>query len=121
MAIKNINSFKNWVVVGDVTNNEKYAYKILNKFKDKDYNVSGVSPKGGNNVYKSLHDVPYNIDSIDLCINPKDGLKFVKEAKELKIKNILIQPGAESDQILKYCKDNDIKAIQGCALVKLGK
>lgn len=121
MTIKNITSFKNWVVVGDVTNSEKYAYKILNKFKDKNYNVSGVSPKGGDNVYTSLKDVPFKIDAIDLCINPKVGLKFIEEAKELGIENVLIQPGAESDQILQYCKDNDIKAIQGCALVKLGR
>ncbi|MGG7098650.1 CoA-binding protein [Clostridium sardiniense] len=121
MTTKDITSFKNWVVIGDITNSEKYAYKILKKFKDKDYNVSGVYPKGGDNVYKSLHDVPYKIDAIDLCINPKDGLKFIEEAKEVGIENVLIQPGAESAQILQYCKDNDIKSIQGCALVKLGR
>ncbi len=120
MKSKNIIDFKNWVVIGDVTNPLKYANKILNKFKSKDYNVCGVHPKGGDNVYKTLNEVPYKIDAIDLCINPKVGLEFIKEANALGIKNILIQPGAESSDILNYCKENNINAIEGCALVKLG-
>mgnify|MGYP003297504316 CR=1 FL=1 len=61
----------------------------------------------------------FDIDVIDLCINPKLGLEFIKEAKELGIKNVLIQPGAESDEILEYCKENNINAIEDCALVQL--
>ena len=120
MESKNIIDFKNWVVIGDVTNPLKYANKILNKFKSKNYNVCGVHPTGGDNVYKTLNEVPYKIDAIDLCINPKVGLEFIKEANALGIKNILIQPGAESSDILNYCKENNINAIEGCALVKLG-
>ncbi|CUP83367.1 CoA-binding protein [Clostridium baratii] len=120
MESKNIIDLKNWVVIGDVTNPLKYANKILNKFKSKNYNVCGVHPKGGDNVYKTLNEVPYKIDAIDLCINPKLGLEFIKEANALGIKNILIQPGAESSDILNYCKENNINAIEGCALVKLG-
>ncbi|MBS6006047.1 MAG: CoA-binding protein [Clostridium baratii] len=120
MESKNIIDFKNWVVIGDVTNPLKYANKILNKFKSKNYNVCGVHPNGGDHVYKTLSEVPYKIDAIDLCINPKLGLEFVKEANTLGIKNILIQPGAESYDILNYCNENNINAIEGCALVKLG-
>ncbi|SHE32296.1 CoA-binding protein [Clostridium fallax] len=116
-----VSNFKNWVVVGDVNNNKKYAYRILEKFKEKNYNVAGVNPKGGNEVYLRLKDVPFKIECIDLCINPKVGLEIIKEAKELGIKNILIQPGAESDEIISYCKENDLEAIENCALVQLNR
>ncbi|WP_238886524.1 CoA-binding protein [Clostridium sp. YIM B02551] len=112
-------NFKNWVVVGDVTNESKYAAKILKKLKSRGFNVEGVHPKG-EGIYKTLKEVPYKIDVIDLCINPISGIKFIEEAKTLNIKYILIQPGAESREILDYCKENDIVAIEGCALVALG-
>ena len=111
--------YKNWAVVGDVTNEEKYAFKILQKFKDKNYNVYGVTPKIGEGRYTKLSDIKEKIECVDLCINPKLGLKYVEEAKKLGIKNILIQPGAESIDILKYCEENDMVAIEGCALVLL--
>lgn len=119
MDIKELIKINNWVVIGDVGNESKYAYKILNKFKEKGYIVSGVHPKGGNEIYKSLKEVPYKINAIDLCINSKLGLEYLKEAKNLGIKNVLIQPGAESEEILNYCKENNLNAIENCALVQL--
>lgn len=120
MNIKKLFNNKNWVVVGKVSDKSKYAYKILKSFEAADFNVSGVHPLYYNDqIYKSLKDVPYKIDVIDLCINPSLGINILKEAKELDIDKVLIQPGAESDEILKYCKENGIVAIEGCALVQL--
>lgn len=119
MDIEELMKLKNWVVIGDVSNETKYANKILNKFKSMEYVVSGVHPKGGESIYTTLKEVPYTIEAIDLCINAKYGIEFLKEAKELGVKNVLIQPGAESDEILKYCKENSINAIENCALIQL--
>ena len=111
---------KNWVVIGSVNNEQKYACRILNKFKSHGYNVAGVNPKGENGVYKHLKDVPYKIDAIDLCINSTLGIEYMKEARELGIKYVLIQPGAESREIGMYCKEHGIVAVKGCALIELG-
>ncbi len=113
-------NYMNWVVVGDVLNTEKYAHKILAKLESEGYKVKGVNPKvDTGEAYKSLKDVPYDIEILDLCINPKVGINIVKDAKELGIKNVLIQPGAESEEILSYCKENGINAVEGCALVEI--
>jgi predicted CoA-binding protein len=45
----------------------------------------------------------------------------VEESIKLNIDKILIQPGAESNEILSLCKDKGIIAIEGCALVELSK
>jgi len=112
--------YKNWVVIGDTLNSTKYANKILNALKDNGYKVSGIHPKDDSElIYKSLSQVPYNIEVIDLCINPKYGIEFIKEAEILGIKNILIQPGAESSEIIEYSQQNKMNAIEGCALVAL--
>lgn len=114
-----ISNFKNWVVIGDILNRSKYANRILNDFKIHSYKVSGVHPKGGEGIYKTLADVPYKIEAIDLCINSVNGLNYLKQAKELNIKYVLIQPGASSKEILTYCANNDIVAVQGCALIAM--
>lgn len=120
MNTQELLNFDNWVVVGDVLNEEKYAYRILNKLVDFDFNAKGISPSSRNEeVYKSLKEVPYKIDVIDLCINPLKGIDIVKEAHELGIDKVLIQPGASSEEILDFCKESGITAIEGCALVEL--
>lgn len=113
-------NYKNWVVVGDVLNPEKYAHKILKVLQAADFNVKGVHPnKVSKDIYKSLKEVPYKIDVVDLCINTALGINFVKEAKELGIDKVLLQPGARSEEILNYCRENGITAVENCALVLL--
>lgn len=120
MQAKELLDYKNWVVIGKVLDPEKFPYKILKSLEQGDFNVKGVNPKDATGeVYKSLKEVPYKIDVIDLCINPALGIDIIKEAKELGIDKVLIQPGAESDEILSYCKQEGITAIEGCALVLL--
>lgn len=52
MLAKDFLDFKNWCVVGDVGNEKKYAYRILNKLKENGYNAFGVSLKDGENIFK---------------------------------------------------------------------
>ena len=43
----------------------------------------------------------------------------MEEAYSLGINKILIQPGAESEDILSFCAEKGIMAIEGCALEEL--
>ncbi|MBU3156018.1 CoA-binding protein [Clostridium estertheticum] len=122
MKANELLNYKNWVVVGDVLNPSKYAYKILLSLKTDGFNVVGVNPSIENEVcYNNLSDVPYNVEVLDLCITPYKGIKILNEAHKLKINKVLIQPGAGSSEILEFCKTNGIQAIEGCALVELSK
>ena len=116
-----IKNYNQWVVIGDVCNESKYAHKILEKFKSKGYRVVGVHPKGGEGTFKELEVIPFDTDAIDLCINPVSGFKYIKELPILGIKNVLIQPGAESDEIIKFCEENEINVVKDCALVQLNR
>ena len=122
MEASELLNYKNWIVVGDTLNSDKYAYRILNALKKAKFNVEGVNPRDKTgDAYKTIEEIAYKIDVIDLCINPISGLKVVEESIKLNIDKILIQPGAESNEILSLCKDKGIIAIEGCALVELSK
>lgn len=121
MTAHELLNYKNWVVVGDVLKEGKYAFKILNQLKNAGFNVEGVNPRDTTGkICKSLGEVTFDVDVIDLCINPVAGLKIVQDAENLNIERILIQPGAGSTDILSLCKNKGIIAIEGCALVELG-
>ncbi len=122
MEAQELMKYKNWAVVGDVLNETKYAYRILNSLKNAGYNVVGVSPSSENSkVYNNLKSVPYKIDVVDLCINPKKGIEISKEISQLCIDKVLIQPGAESTEIVDFCLNKGINALKGCALIELSR
>ena len=109
--------FTHWAVVGDVLNPEKYACRIADALRREGYQVLSVNPRSRNaRLYRHLSDAPGPIEVIDLVIHPRVGLAVLEEAKALGIRRVLIQPGAESDELLAYCAANGFEAEQGCVL-----
>lgn len=113
MNLKEIMDQHVFVVVGDTLNEEKYACKIKNGLKEKGYKTYAVGKE-----LISINDVTEEIDIIDLCINPVKGLKLIKECKKT-FKCIVIQPGAESEELFAYLRSNNLPFIEGCLLVGL--
>jgi len=113
MDLKEVMDQKNFAVVGDTLNEEKYAYKIKTQLLEKGYHVFSVGKE-----LASINDIVEDIDIIDLCIHPAKGLKLLQECTK-NFKCIVIQPGAESEEILSYLQENKISYIEGCVLVGL--
>ncbi|MBR1723330.1 MAG: CoA-binding protein [Treponema sp.] len=113
MDLKEIMRQKTFAVAGDTLNEEKYAFKIKQGLLEKGYTVYAVGKEAA-----SFNDIPCDIDIIDLCINPIKGLALIKECKKI-FKCIVIQPGAESDELLAYLNEKGLPYIQGCLLVGL--
>ena len=107
-------------MVGDVTNRFKFTYDIREKLLEKNHVVYRVDPRGAKDpqVLKSLRDIPEKIDMVNLVIDPSLGIDVVKEMKELGLKDVFIQPGASSPEIVEYCEANGINIIRGCVLAE---
>lgn len=113
MDLKEVMQQRDFVVVGDTLNEEKYAYKIKKGLEEKGYKAQAVGKE-----LASINDVEGDIDVIDLCINPVKGLQLMKENKK-PFKCIVIQPGAESEPLKNYLGENNMPYIEGCVLVGL--
>lgn len=113
MHLQEIMEQQNFVVVGDTIKPEKYAAQIKTGLLNKKYTAYGVGKE-----LKSINDVEEDIDIIDLCINPIRGIELLKECKK-DFKCIVIQPGAESDEIKEYLDSNNLPYMEGCLLVGL--
>ena len=113
MDLPEIMAQRVFAVAGDTLNPEKYAYKIKQGLLEHGYMVHAVGKEAA-----SFNDIAGEIDIIDLCINPVKGLSLIKDCKK-SFKCIVIQPGAESDELLSYLNENKLPYIQGCLLVGL--
>ena len=113
MELKEIMEQKVFVVVGNTLDEEKYACKIKKAMIEHGYTVYAVGKE-----LASINDVPEDIDVIDLCIHPVKGLTLMKECKK-NFKCIVIQPGAESPELLQYLDEQKLPYIHGCLLVGL--
>ena len=113
-----------WAVVGDVLNPSKPAHTIVQHLSQRHRTVFPINPRlkdadllGRSDVSNALSTVQgKGVEVLDLCIAPGVGLGIVQQAKELGIPNVFIQPGAESADILDYCKQNGLTVHQGCVL-----
>lgn len=111
MDLKEIMQQNVYVVVGDTLNEEKYAYRIKHELLKEGYKVYSVGKE-----LTSINDIEEPIDIIDLCIHPVKGLKLMQECNK-EFKSIVIQPGAESEELLSYLKEKNYSFIEGCLLV----
>lgn len=113
MELNEIMQQKRFAILGDTMNPEKYAYKIKHQMRDAGYTVYAVGKE-----LSSLNDIDGDIDIIDLCIHPVKGLKLLKENRK-PFRCIVIQPGADSPELLAWLDEQNIPYIHGCLLVGL--
>lgn len=113
MELKDVMKQKNFAVVGNTLDEEKFAYKIKTGMNEKGYNVYPVGKE-----LTSINDIDGEIDIVDLCIHPAKGIKLLQEC-EKPYKAVVIQPGAGSDEITEYLDKEGIDYINNCLLVGL--
>ncbi|KPK97902.1 MAG: hypothetical protein AMJ95_06850 [Omnitrophica WOR_2 bacterium SM23_72] len=106
---------KRFAVAGSFRNESKYAYKILKTLIKKGYEVFPVNPRmsevEGKACYKTISDIPYSVDVVNIVTPPLITEGILKECLQKGIKRVWLQPGAESEAAIKFCHDNDIKVI----------
>ena len=113
-------------VVGASVDRHKYGNKVLRCYQMNGLEVVPVNPKEsiieGLSTVASVSDLPDNVQSISVITPPHITEKVVSEAAAKGIKNIWMQPGAESQAAVKNCLENGINVIAdgSCILVVLG-
>lgn len=115
-----------FAVVGASTNRNKFGNKVLRCYLQHHLTVYPVNPDESiiENLknYKKINDLPEEVKSISIITSPAITETIVNEAIQKGIKNIWMQPGAESSTAIKKARENNINVIAGgpCILVELG-
>ena len=116
-------SKKVWAVVGVSENKEKWGYKLYKVLKDHGYKVYGVNPRleslEGDKVYNSLKEIDDKIEVVDIVVNPKFAMDYVKEAKDLGIENLFFQPGSYDEELINEVENLKINYVKDCVYATL--
>lgn len=114
-----------FAVVGASSNREKYGNKVLRVYQQNKLEVVPVNPAGGEieglAAYPDLASIPGTIDGVSIITPPKITDGVVQQALALGIKNIWMQPGAESPTAVELAESAGANVIAGgpCILVSL--
>ncbi len=111
-----------WAVVGASQDRRKFGYQIFRSLLDAGYTVYPVNPRGGEldgvKVYPSLADLPQPPEVIDMVVPPAVTEQVVKEAHELGLTRVWMQPGAESEASVRFCQEHGMQVVErACAMV----
>ena len=121
--IKQFLDASTFAVAGASNNRAKYGNKILRCYQQNNRNVIPINPSAETiediPCVASVLKIPDTVDSLSIITPPKITEQIVAHAITKRIKNIWMQPGAESRIAIELCQQNGINVIAdgSCLLV----
>ena len=111
-----------WAIVGASQDRNKYGNRVFRSLRHAGYKVYPVNPHleevEGEVAYATLSDLPQPPDVVNLVVPPAVTEQVVREAHELGLMRIWMQPGAESDEAIKFCEARGMQLVyDDCAMV----
>ena len=114
---------KRVVVLGASPKPERYSNMAVEQLLDNGHEVLPVNPLGkvihGQVSYKQLSDISIPIDTITLYVGEKRLMPLAEQIIALKPHRIIMNPGAESDDLESLAQAHHIEVVRGCTLVML--
>jgi uncharacterized protein len=114
---------KVWAVVGVSADKTKFGYRVYNRLKNEGYQVYPVNPNldeiDGDKVYPDLAALPECPDVVNFVVPPAVTAKVIPQCAMKGVKYAWLQPGSDSKEVLKTCKENNVEALQSCVLREL--
>jgi len=119
-----------YAVIWASNNTDKYWYKVFKDLIEKWFKAVAINPNEKNkilwqDVYPTLLDYynkHWNIDVAIFVVPPVitlEILKNLKKSENIKIKSMWFQPWAESENVINFCKENNIDFIaNSCIMIQ---
>ncbi|MCF8240011.1 MAG: CoA-binding protein [Melioribacteraceae bacterium] len=111
-----LETYKNIAVVGISHKEYRPSRDIVNFLVANDFNVAGINPAiktaGDIPVYKSLKDVPFEIDIVNVFRRSEKIGEIVPDVLEVKPKVLWLQLGIRNDDAVQPVIDAGIQTIQ---------
>lgn len=111
-------------VIGASNDRRKYGNKAVRAYRESEFTVFPVNPNEatieGLKAYPNLGAITEPIDFVSLYVPPAVGLKLLPAIAERKPKEVWLNPGSESDELIEAAADLHLRAIVGCSIIALG-
>lgn len=109
-------------IVGVSRKKTKFGNAIYKELKLKGYIVFPINPNmnvfEGDPCYPDLLSLPEKVDAVVINVPPAQTEQVVRETKEAGINKVWLQQGSQSEDAIKYCKENNIDYVSNeCILM----
>ena len=112
-------------VIGASSNPRKFGYRAVRAFRRQGYTVIPVNPNeaqiDGLKTYASVLDVPGPIDMATFYVPPEIGEKVMPEVARKNIPEVWLNPGSESDSLMRLARSLNVKPILACSIMGIGE
>jgi predicted CoA-binding protein len=115
---------KTIAVLGASSQRGKFGNKCVRAYLAAGYEVFPVNP-GGTEIeglagYRSLADVPAELDRISVYLPPPVTLAMLPEIAEKNAQEVWFNPGSADGKVLEEARRLGIPARPGCSIVDIG-
>ena len=112
-------------VIGASNDRSKFGNRAVRAYLQQGYTVIPINPHEneieGLKAYKSVLDVPGTIDMASFYVPPEIGQQVMDDVAEKGVAEVWLNPGAESDRLIRHAKRLHIEPIVACSIIALGK
>jgi predicted CoA-binding protein len=112
-------------IIGASNDRGKFGNRAVRAFLRQGYTVIPINPHEneveGLRAYKSVLDVPGMIDMASFYVPPEVGQQVLIEVAKKGITEVWLNPGAESDRLIRHAQALHIEPIIACSIVAIGQ
>lgn len=113
-------------VIGASRDRRKYGNKSVRAHHKCGYEVFPVNPHAdeieGLQSYASISEIPPGpLDRVSIYVPPDAGLTLLDEIAARSPGEVWLNPGSESQELVRRARDLGLNVIQGCSIVDLGE
>ena len=112
-------------VVGASTDRRKFGNKAVRAFLNQGYTVVPINPAGaaveGLQTYRSVLDVPGPVDVASFYVPPVVGREVLEEVARKGIREVWLNPGADSPDLVARARALDITPVVACSILRIGE
>jgi len=110
-------------VLGASPKPDRYAYRATEMLRSFGHRPIPVNPAFdevlGDKCYPSIADIPESIDTVTMYLGQQRSDPLVDEIVARKPRRIILNPGAENDNLARKAEAAGIEVVEGCTLVML--
>src|SRR5687767_3004230 len=112
-------------VIGASSDPRKFGNRAVRAFRRQGHIVIPINPHEtqveGLKAYASVLDVPDAIDMATFYVPPDIGEQVMPEVARKRIPEVWLNPGAESDKLIKLARSLDVEPIVACSILGIGE
>lgn len=111
-------------VIGASNDRHKFGNKSVRAHVAQGYTVFPVNTREkeieGLPVYKTVLDVPHELDRVSVYLSPDVTLMVLEEIAKKGTKELFLNPGSESPEVVAKAKALGLEPILACSIVAIG-